>query len=175
MISKRCVYGQYLPISIPTEREQIYRFAFSQYRHRVDTAQKIGLCPALHNTRARVMAPLSPVQDTLVYLSMTRSSKAYRTPKTPPTDVPPVCITPETLSAVLTRLRHGTAPGVTGWTYAHILDATHRPSARRACIAFLNNMLTGHLPHVPELLDSDGLPLRKPAGGIRPIAIGEAW
>jgi hypothetical protein len=36
-------------------------------------------------------------------------------------------------------------------------------------------MLAGRLPHVPELLDSDGLPIRKPARGIRPIAIGEAW
>jgi hypothetical protein len=96
-------------------------------------------------------------------------------PQIPPTDVPPICITAETLSAVLTHLRRGTAPGLTGWMYEHILDATRRPSARRACIAFLNNMLAGRLPHVPELLDSDGLPLRKPAGGICPIAIGEAW
>jgi hypothetical protein len=38
-------------------------------------------------------------------------------------------------------------------------------------------MLTGPLPPVPELLDSDGLPLSKPAGGVRPFAIGdlEAW
>jgi hypothetical protein len=36
-------------------------------------------------------------------------------------------------------------------------------------------MIAGRLPHVPELLDSDGLTLRKPAGGIQPIAIGEAW
>jgi hypothetical protein len=50
-----------------------------------------------------------------------------------------------------------------------------RPSARRACITFLNDILAGRLPHVPELLDSNGLPLRKPAGGVRPIAIGEAW
>jgi hypothetical protein len=89
--------------------------------------------------------------------------------------LPPICITPDTLSAVLTRLRRGTAPGITGWTFEHILDAIRRPSARRACIVFLNAMLAGRLPHVPELLDSDGLPLRKPVGGIRPSAIGEAW
>jgi hypothetical protein len=66
-------------------------------------------------------------------------------------------------------------PGLADWTYEHILDATCRPSARRACVAFLNDMLAGCLPHAPELLDSDGLPLREPPGGIRPIAIGEAW
>jgi hypothetical protein len=93
----------------------------------------------------------------------------------PPTDVPPICITAEILSAVLTCLRGGTAPGLTGWAYEHILGEIRRPSALRACIAFLNNMLAGRQPHVPELLDSDGLPLRKPVGGIRPIAIGEAW
>jgi hypothetical protein len=36
-------------------------------------------------------------------------------------------------------------------------------------------MLAGRLQHVPELLNSDGLPLRKTAEGIWPIAIGEAW
>jgi hypothetical protein len=38
-----------------------------------------------------------------------------------------------------------------------------------------NALLFGQLPPVFELLDCDGLPLHKPAGGIRPIAIGEAW
>jgi hypothetical protein len=71
----------------------------------------------------------------------------------------PICITPDTLSGVLTRLRRGTAPGLTGWTYEHILDATCRPSARRACVAFLNDMLAVRLPHVPELLDSVSIPL----------------
>jgi hypothetical protein len=95
-------------------------------------------------------------------------------PLIPNTDVPVLCITPETLSTVLTRFRRGTAPGLTGCTYKHILDATRRPSARRACVAFLNNMLAGRLPRVPELLDSDGLLLRKRVGGIRPIA-SEVW
>jgi hypothetical protein len=93
----------------------------------------------------------------------------------PITDVPPLCITADTLTTVLGRFRRGTAPGLTGWTYEHILDATRRPSARRACFSFLNDMLAGRLPPLPELLDSDGLPLTKPTGGVRLIAIGEAW
>jgi hypothetical protein len=36
-------------------------------------------------------------------------------------------------------------------------------------------MLAGRLPPIPELLGSDGLLLTKPTGGVRPIAIGEAW
>jgi hypothetical protein len=41
-------------------------------------------------------------------------------------------------------------------------------------LSCLNDMLAGRLPHVPEHLDSDGLPFRNLPGGIRPIAIGEA-
>jgi hypothetical protein len=96
-------------------------------------------------------------------------------PLAPTSDVPPLCISAATLTAMLARLRPGTAPGLTGWTNEHILIATRRPSARQACITFLKDMLAGCLPHIPELLDSDGLPLRKPARGIRPIAIGKAW
>jgi hypothetical protein len=55
-------------------------------------------------------------------------------PRIPSTDMPPFCITAKRLSAVLTRLRRGTAPGLTDWTYECILDATRRPSARQACI-----------------------------------------
>jgi hypothetical protein len=57
-------------------------------------------------------------------------------PCIPTTDVPPLCITADTLAAVLGRLRRGTTPGLTGWTYEHILDATRRPSASRACLSF---------------------------------------
>jgi hypothetical protein len=64
---------------------------------------------------------------------------------------------------------------VTGWTYEHIIDATCRPSARRACLGIINDMLAGRLPPVPELTDSDSLPLCKPPGGVQPIAISEAW
>jgi hypothetical protein len=85
-------------------------------------------------------------------------------PCMPITDVPPLCITADTLTAVLGRLRRSTALGLTGWTYEHILDATRRPSARRACLSFLNDMLAGCQPQIPELLDSDGLPLTKPTG-----------
>jgi hypothetical protein len=94
-------------------------------------------------------------------------------PQIPPTDVAPICITAETLNEVLTRLRRGTAPCLTAWTYEHILEATHDPSGRRICITFHKHMLAGRLPHVPDLLDSDGLILRKPAGASGPSPSGK--
>jgi hypothetical protein len=54
-----------------------------------------------------------------------------------PLTCPLICIAPDTISAVLTRLRHGTTPGLTGWTYEDILDATRRTSARRDWVSFL--------------------------------------
>jgi hypothetical protein len=44
-----------------------------------------------------------------------------------------------------------------------------------AGLSFLNDMLAGQLPAISELLDSNGVPLTKPTGGIQPIATGEAW
>jgi hypothetical protein len=38
------------------------------------------------------------------------------------TELPPLCITVDNLAAVLCRLRRGTAPRMTGWTYEHIID-----------------------------------------------------
>jgi hypothetical protein len=87
----------------------------------------------------------------------------------------PLCITAYTLTAVLGRVRRGAAPGLTGWTYEHMLDATPRPSARRVCLEFLNEILAGCLPTISDLLVSDALPLRITNGVISPIAIGEAW
>jgi hypothetical protein len=48
-------------------------------------------------------------------------------------------------TAVLASFYHGTAED-------HILDATRCPPVCPACIAFLNDMLMDHLPHIPELL-----------------------
>jgi hypothetical protein len=51
--------------------------------------------------------------------------------------------------------------------------ATRHPSAHLVCPDLLKALLVGGPPPVPGILDSDGLRLCKPDGGIRPIAIGE--
>jgi hypothetical protein len=97
----------------------------------------------------------------------------------PPTHIaveaPPLNLTEEDFDAVLENLGVGKAPGLTGWNYEHIKQLCSRRAGKQASLALVNALLSGQLPPVIELLDCDGLPLRKPAGGIRPIAIGEAW
>jgi hypothetical protein len=50
-------------------------------------------------------------------------------------------------------------------------------NALNAAIRMVNAIVRGDLPHLPELLDSTLIGLEKPGsnGGVRPIAIGEAW
>jgi hypothetical protein len=42
-------------------------------------------------------------------------------------------------------------------------------------LRLIQAVVRGDLPHPPRLLDARLLPIAKPAGGIRPIAIGEVW
>lgn len=99
----------------------------------------------------------------------------------PDSDVPPPELSPEDFRACLTRLHNGKAPGLSGWTYEHILSATSTAEGFEECRLFVQAMVDGTLPHIPQLLDSDGLALSKPQTahgadpGIRPIAIDEAW
>jgi hypothetical protein len=47
--------------------------------------------------------------------------------------------------------------------------------AEIAVLELMSAMVQKKLPHVPALLQSTLLPISKPCGGIRPIAIGEVW
>ena len=102
-------------------------------------------------------------------------------PAAPPPQVPAptaaaVVITDEIFSDVLHALPKGSAPGPSGWTYEHIKAATQsRGPAFQAILRVINAIVSGALPHLPELLDSTLIALVKPGGGLRPIAIGEVW
>ena len=102
-------------------------------------------------------------------------------PDEPPPDLP-LQATPaavlrrEHLDAVMQRLPRGKAAGPSGWTYEHIRAVVSASDASAAAVqAFLNLLLSGAFPHCPELLAARLIPLRKPNGGVRPIAIGEVW
>jgi hypothetical protein len=90
-------------------------------------------------------------------------------------EAPPLSRTEEEFDAVLENLGVGKAPGLTGGTYEHIKRLCSRRAGKQASRTPVHALLYGQLPPVFELLDCDSLPLLKPAGGIRPIAIGEAW
>jgi hypothetical protein len=90
--------------------------------------------------------------------------------------VPPAAVTAQILAKVLKSVPQGSAGGPSGWTYEHIKAATSSSSnARAAVLRFMQAMVRGDLPHLPRLLDARLLPLAKPSGGVRPIAIGEVW
>ncbi|MEL6449579.1 MAG: reverse transcriptase domain-containing protein [Pseudomonadota bacterium] len=70
----------------------------------------------------------------------------------------------------------GSAGGPTAWTYEMIVAAaTASADCTRAVVTMVNLILSGKLPRDCFLLDSTLVGTQKPAGGIRPIAIGEAW
>ncbi len=83
-----------------------------------------------------------------------------------------VCKVVQTLSAH----HRGRAGGPTGWTYEMIIAAATRDDdSLRAVVQMVNLILSGTLPRDSFLLDSTLIGTVKAAGGIRPIAIGEAW
>jgi hypothetical protein len=103
-------------------------------------------------------------------------------PTTEPPDVPPapgqpaVAVTEDLLRRVLKALPHGWAGGPSGLTYEHVKAAANSSDAAFDAIrCLLNVMLSGKLPHLPELIDATLVAFDKPAGGVRPIAIGEVW
>ena len=68
------------------------------------------------------------------------------------------------------------AAGVSGWTFdliRSLLDGNDEVT--QVSVELLNELLTGRVKHADIWLRSRLVPLRKPGGGVRPIAIGEAW
>ena len=92
---------------------------------------------------------------------------------------PALQIDSKVLSAVLARVKdhyQGRAGGPSGWTFEMILAVTGGSAKGfNAALQFVNLILSGQLPRQCGLLDSVMIALKKPNGGIRPIAIGEVW
>ena len=117
-----------------------------------------------------------PTDETLAMLRDLHPTSAP--PQIPPPAADTECaqVSEELMERVLARLPKGRAAGPSGWTYEHIQAATNAsPRAREAARTFVNTMLAGDVPHLPDLLDSRLVAFAKPAGGVRPIAIGETW
>ena len=101
-----------------------------------------------------------------------------------PADSPsPAQVSADTLTEVLKHLPAGSAPGPSGWTYEHLRGAALRSDAAfDATLGFVNALLSGSLPSIPNLLASRLVALAKPEEGgpgvssrVRPVAIGEVW
>ena len=96
-----------------------------------------------------------------------------------PHDAPqggPAQVEADALSHILLRLPRGTAAGLSGWTYEHVRAAgLYDKRTGEAMRGFVNDILSGAIPHSDLLLASRLIALEKPHGGVRPIAIGEAF
>ena len=78
--------------------------------------------------------------------------------------------------AAIAAHHRGSAAGPSGWTLEMICTACQSSDAATlAVLGVVNLILSGELPRETFLLDSNLIGLDKPDGGVRPIAIGEAW
>lgn len=94
-------------------------------------------------------------------------------------DLPALQVSGDDLKKVmdgLGKFHRGSAGGPSGWTFEMVMAvAQSTEDGFNAVLAFVNLILSGELPRCGELLDSLLLGLQKPAGGVRPIAVGEVW
>jgi hypothetical protein len=94
-------------------------------------------------------------------------------PTFPPPNTPPAVITEEILGKVMKALPHGSAAGLSEWTYEHIKAATtSSEDAKAAVLCVIQAVGRGDLPHLPRLwtLASSLLPSRLVASGALPSA-----
>ena len=74
------------------------------------------------------------------------------------------------------RFPRGSAAGPSGFTFEHLKAALQGSrSCRDRTIEFVNKVIGGEMPPMPEMLASRLVALQKSKGGIRPIAVGEVW
>lgn len=80
------------------------------------------------------------------------------------------------VSNSIRRLPRRSAPGPSGWTYDHFKAVnTHSTHFAPLLLSLIPLAQQGRLPWRGLLTSSTLIALSKPQGGIRPIAIGDAW
>ncbi len=128
--------------------------------------------------------PLADASDPAVLEKLRALHPEAEPPAALAIDEPALEVSAETLQAVCKRVsahNRGTAGGLTGWTYEMICACVQASEdGLRATLRFINLILSGTLPRSGFVLDSVMVGLMKltdgvPNGGVRPIAIGEAW
>ena len=117
------------------------------------------------------------------WLTMPRLRKALHPPAPPPAPptveegpAVPAQVDADRNLGIPQHLSQGTASGLSGCTSKHNWAAgLHSQRTRDAMRGFVNDLLSGDIPHCHLLLASRLNALEKPQGGVRPISIGEAF
>jgi hypothetical protein len=65
------------------------------------------------------------------------------------------------------------SPGISGWTQPLLVLATEEPSVRQMLLLLTHQIAQGTAPGRDMLCSSKLVALEKPAGGIRPVAVGD--
>lgn len=91
-------------------------------------------------------------------------------------ELPPMITQAELLEA-LDKAPRLSASAVSGWTYDLIRELLKGAdnAVIQTAVDLLNELLQGNASHPQAWLRSRLVPLQKSTGGVRPIAIGEAW
>ena len=85
---------------------------------------------------------------------------------------------PDTVAKLVSqRAKHGSAPGFSGWTESLLLPLLTDPELLAALTTLLEDIGAGRLYARSRnlLCTSLLLAVRKPSGGVRPIAVGELF
>ena len=87
-------------------------------------------------------------------------------------------VDPRELAHLIYGLPTHSAPGPSGWSFALIRSLVESGgetgTVMRALGHIVSSLVSGHLPAKEWILASRLIPVRKPDGGVRPIAIGES-
>ena len=122
-------------------------------------------------------SPVAPINDSTI--EQLKALHPTTPPPLPPDTGEAVHATTAYIDAaaflgILHRLPTGKAAGLSGWTYEHIRAVgLFNERARETLRGFVNDNLSGAVPHSHMLHASRLIALEKPNGGIRPIDIGE--
>ena len=162
-------------LAMPSPSQQRRRQQHEE--HRTATSAHRALCDgsarrAMTRAEAAPIARYSPAVHAALVLQHPEEGLPPAVHPSDPT--PPLQIDIELLEVLLKKLPRGGAPGKSGMTYEHIGSACRAShAALEQLVRFVNFGLAGRLPHLPRLLACRLIPLRKPQGGVRPIAISE--
>jgi hypothetical protein len=85
-------------------------------------------------------------------------------------------VCPEKLTATIKQQTGGKAPGLSGWTEELLLESLCVAEVLPALCAMVADLLNGNIPRdIRDLIAAARLiPIPKPMGGVRPVAVGEA-